>query len=318
MNDVVRNFAMPLGVLLAVFAFASSLTWVERRLLALFQDRLGPNRVGRFGLLQLVADAIKILAKENWIPPFSDRPVFVIAPGLIMVSTLLVFSIVPFSPLIQVADPDIGVLFFLGLSSLAVYSVALAGWSSNSKYGLLGSIRAVGQMLSYEIFMGLSLMGVVAISGTFSLRAIVEAQSRLWFCVPQFAGFAVFLVAGLAETRRIPFDLPEAENELVAGYHTEYSGMKFAMFYLGDYVGLTLIASLTVVLFLGGWKGPWLAPVAWFLIKTSLLIGFFILVRASLPRPRYDQLMSFGWKLMFPLALANIVVTAAVVLGGKA
>jgi NADH-quinone oxidoreductase subunit H len=291
--------------------------WVERRLLALWQDRYGPNRVGPFGLLQVVADMIKIFAKEDWIPPFADKPVFVIAPAVIMVATLLSFAVVPFTPAIQVVDLNIGLLFFLGMSSLAVYSVALAGWSSNNKYALLGCLRAVGQMLSYEVFMGLALMGVVAQAGSFGLREIVDAQRGLWFCVPQFVGLVIFFIAGLAETRRIPFDLPEAENELVAGYHTEYSGMKFALFFVGEYAGITLIAVLTVTLFFGGWMGPWLPPIVWFLLKTSLILGFFVLVRASLPRPRYDQLMMFGWKLMLPLALLNLVVTGAIVLARK-
>ena len=195
------------------------------------------------------------------------------------------------------------------MSSLSVYSVALAGWSSNNKYALLGSMRAVGQMLSYEVFMGLSLMGVVALAGSFGLREIVEAQKTLWFCVPQCLALVVFFIGGLAETRRIPFDLPEAENELVAGYHVEYSGMKFAMFFLSEYIGITLISALTVTLFFGGWLGPWLPPLVWFLLKTFTLIGLFILIRGALPRPRYDQLMSFGWKLMLPLVLLNLLAT---------
>ena len=302
------------GVLFGLLTIAAGLIWTERRLLALWQDRYGPNRVGPFGLWQVLADMIKILTKEDWIPPFADRPVFVIAPAVLMVATLLSFAVVPFTPLIQVADLNIGLLFFLAMSSMSVYSVALAGWSANNKYALLGSLRAVGQMLSYEVFMGLSLMGVVALAGSFSLREIVKAQEHLWFCVPQFLGLAVFFIAGLAETRRLPFDLPEAENELVAGYHTEYSGMKFAMFFLGEYVGITLISALTVTLFFGGWMGPWLPPLLWFLVKTFILIGLFILIRASLPRPRYDQLMAFGWKLMLPLVLLNVVVTGALLL----
>jgi NADH-quinone oxidoreductase subunit H len=218
------------------------------------------------------------------------------------------------APAILVSDLDIGLLYFLAMSSFAVYSVALAGWASNSKYSLLGSIRAVGQMVSYEVFMGLSLMGVVLMAGSFSMRDIVEAQRGLWFVVPQFVGFVVFFIAGLAETRRIPFDLPEAESELVAGYHTEYSGFKFAMFYIGEYVGITLISMMVVTLFFGGWQGPVLPPLAWFLLKTLAFIGLFILIRAALPRPRYDQLLTFGWKLMLPLALVNLAVTGAVVL----
>ena len=302
------------GLLFGLLTIAAGLIWAERRLLALWQDRYGPNRAGPFGLMQVVADMIKILSKEDWIPPFADKPVFVIAPPILMIATLISFVVVPFTPVIQVADLNVGLLFFLGMSSLSVYSVALAGWSSNNKYALLGSLRAVGQMLSYEVFMGLSLMGVVALAGSFSLREIVEAQRGLWFCIPQCLGLVIFFIGGLAETRRIPFDLPESENELVAGYHTEYSGMKFAMFFLSEYIGITLISALTVTLFFGAWLGPWLPPLVWFLLKTFILLGLFILIRASLPRPRYDQLMSFGWKLMLPLVLLNLVVTGAAIL----
>ena len=234
-----------------------------------------------------------------------------------MAATLTAFAIVPLAPGIWVADLNIGLLFFLGVSSMSVYSVVLAGWAADNKYALLGSLRAAGQMLSYEVFMGLALMGVVVMAGSFSLREIVEAQQGVWFCVPQAVGLVVFVIAGLAETRRIPFDLPEAENELVAGYHTEYSGMKFAMFFLGEYIGISLIAALVVTLFFGGWLGPWLPPMAWFILKMLLVIAFFILVRGSLPRPRYDQLMALGWKAMLPLALANLLVTGAVVLAWK-
>lgn len=313
----VPSMGVVAGILVGLFSAATGLIWGERRLLAWWQDRHGPNRVGTFGLLQVVADMIKILSKEDWVPPFADRPVFVIAPLIVMSATLLSFAVVPFAPGVQVADLNIGLLFFLGMSSLSVYGIALAGWSSNNKYALLGALRAVGQMISYEVFMGLALMGVVAMAGSFGLRDIVEAQRRVWFCVPQALGSIVFFVAGLAEIRRTPFDLPEAESELVAGYHTEYSGMKFAMFFLGEYVGMMLISALTVSLFLGGWLGPWLPPLAWFLIKMSLLIGLFILIRASLPRVRYDQLMAFGWKLMLPVTLLNTLVTGALLLIGE-
>jgi len=301
-------------VLLLVFAIASGLTFIERRVLALFQERYGPNRVGPQGFLQLVADMIKILAKEDWTPPFADRLVFVFAPAILVISNLLTFGVIPYGRTIAIADLNIGLLFFLAMSSLAVYSVVLAGWASNNKYSLLGSLRAVGQMLSYEVFMALSLMGVVAIAGSFSLGQIVLAQQGVWFIIPQFFGFVIFFIAGLAETRRIPFDLPEAESELVAGFHTEYSGMKFAMFFLGEYIGVTMMSAFIVTLFFGGWLGPWLPGPIWFLIKLFIVIGVFILIRASLPRPRYDQLMEFGWKVMLPLALVNLLVTGAVVL----
>jgi len=314
MSDVLRNLVIVFGLLGALLTLAGGLIWAERRLLALWQDRYGPNRVGPMGLLQPLADVVKLFWKEDWVPPFADRPVFVIAPAVIIVATLASFAVVPVMQGTEVADLNIGLLFFLAMSSMSVYSIALAGWASNNKYALLGAMRAVGQMVSYEVFMGLSLMGVVIMAGSFRLSDIVAAQRDMWFCVPQVVGLAVFLIAGLAETRRIPFDLPEAESELVAGYHTEYSGMKFAMFYLGEYVGITLIAALVATLFFGGWMGPWLPPIVWFIAKTLLFIGLFILVRAALPRPRYDQLTSFGWKLMLPLALANLLVTGAVVL----
>jgi NADH-quinone oxidoreductase subunit H len=302
------------GVLVIVLAAAALLIWVERRLLGLWQDRYGPNRVGPFGLLQVVADMIKIFTKEDWIPPFADRTVFVLAPQIIVVVTLAAFAVVPIAPGIGVVNLNVGLLFFLAMSSLGVYSLALAGWASNSKYSLLGGFRAAAQLLSYEVFMGLSLMGVVMLAGTFDLREIVQAQRDLWFIVPQFVGFVVFTIAGIAEMRRLPFDLPEAETELVAGFHTEYSGFKFGLFFVGEYIGLILISAMTVTLFFGGWMGPWLPPVVWFVLKTSILIAFVILLRAALPRPRYDQLMAYGWKVMLPLAHANLAITGAIVL----
>jgi NADH-quinone oxidoreductase subunit H len=257
---------------------------------------------------------IKILTKEDWIPPFADKPVFVLAPAVIMVTVLMSFAVVPIAPGIGVVDLNIGLLFFLAMSSMGVYSIILAGWASNNKYSLLGGLRAAAQMVSYEVFMGLSLMGVVVLAGSFNLRDIVDSQRQMWFCIPQILGFVVFLLAGIAETHRLPFDLPEAESELIAGFHAEYSSMKFGMFFVGEYLGITLISALTTTLFLGGWLGPWLPPVVWFLLKTFVLICLFILLRASLPRPRYDQLMAYGWKLLLPLALFNVVVTGGVVL----
>lgn len=302
------------GILFVVLNLAVLLIWVERRMLALWQDRYGPNRVGPFGLLQPVADAIKMFTKEDWIPPFADKAVFVLAPGIIVLTALLAFAVIPVSPGVVVSDMNVGLLFFLGLSSLGVYSVVLGGWASNNKYALLGSMRAVAQMVSYEVFMGLSLMGVVLLAGSFRLSDIVEAQRHGWFIIPQFLGFVLFFIAGVAETRRLPFDLPESESELVAGFHSEYSGMKFGMFFVGEYIGITLISSMMTVMFLGGWLGPVLPPVIWFLIKTFFFLAIFILLRASLPRPRFDQLMAFGWKIMLPLALLNLMVTGAVVL----
>jgi NADH-quinone oxidoreductase subunit H len=311
---MIFQFVTIVVVLVVALSIAAGLIWVERRLLALWQDRYGPNRVGPFGLLQVLADTIKILTKEDWIPPFADKPVFVLAPAIVMITVLLTFAVVPVAPGIVIANLNIGLLFFLAMSSLGVYSVVLAGWSSDSKYSLLGAMRASAQMLSYEVFMGLSLMGVVIQAGSFNLTDIVQAQRRLWFVVPQFLGFVLFLIAGAAEMRRLPFDLPEAESELVAGFHTEYSGMKFGMFFVGEYLGVVLISAMVTVLFLGGWLGPALPPLLWFFIKLFALISFFILLRAALPRPRFDQLMAWGWKLMLPLTLANLLVTGAVVL----
>jgi NADH-quinone oxidoreductase subunit H len=310
-------FASIFGILIVALSLAAFLIWVERRLLALWQDRYGPNRVGPFGLLQVLADMIKIFTKEDWIPPFANKAVFVIAPAIIMVTVLLSFAVLPIAPGIIVVDLNIALLFFLGMSSLGVYSIVLAGWASGNKYSLLGGLRAAAQMMSYEVFMGISLMGVVLLAGSFNLTTIVEAQKKLWFVVPQFLGFALFLVAGVAEARRLPFDLPEAEAELVAGFHSEYSGMKFGMFFVGEYLGIILISSMITILFFGGWLGPWLPPIVWFLIKVFAFICFFILLRASLPRLRFDQLMSLGWKAMLPLALANVVVTGAIVVALK-
>lgn len=312
--ETLRFLLIIYGILIGVIIFAAGLVWLERRLLAVWQDRYGPNRVGPFGLLQVLADLIKIISKEDWIPPFADKAVFIIAPAIIVVTTLLSFAIIPLTPEIRIADMNIGILFFLAMTALSAYSLALGGWSSGSAYPLLGGLRAAAQMLSYEVYMGLSLLGVVIIAGSFNLGAIVEAQRDIWFCIPQLPGLILFFIAGIAETHRSPFDLPEAESELVAGFHTEYSGMKFGMFFLGEYMGITLISALTVTLFFGGWLGPFLPPIIWFVLKTIVLICLFILLRASLPRLRYDQLMRFGWKFMLPIAWINLLVTGAVVL----
>jgi NADH-quinone oxidoreductase subunit H len=270
--------------------------------------------VGPFGLMQVVADMIKIFFKEDWIPPFADRPVFVVAPALLVVTVLMSFAVVPFAPGIAVSDLNVGVLFFLAMTALGVYSIALGGWSSNNKYALLGAIRATAQMLSYEVFMGLALMGAVIIAGSFNLGDIVRAQEHMWLCIPQFPAMVLFIIAGFAEAHRLPFDLPEAESELVAGFHSEYSGIKFGLFFVGEYLSVTLISAMIVVFFFGGWLGPVLPPVVWFALKTFVFICAFILLRASLARPRYDQLMSLAWKVLLPLALLNLVVTGAVVL----
>ena len=315
MSEEIRILLIIVGVLLVATTIAAALIWVERRLLSVWQDRYGPNRVGPFGLLQVLADMVKIFFKEDWIPPFADKPIFVLAPAVIMVTVLMSFAIIPVAPDIFVVDLNIGILFFLAMSSLGAYSLVLAGWASHNKYSLIGGLRAAAQMITYEVFMGLSLMGIVMLTGSFSLKSIVEAQKDMWFVVPQFLGFLIFMIAGIAETHRLPFDIPEAESEIIAGFHSEYSGMKFGMFFVGEYLGITLVSALMVTLFFGGWLGPtFLPPIVWFLIKTFVFIAIFILLRASLPRPRYDQLMGYGWKILLPLALINILVTGAIVL----
>lgn len=303
------------GVLGGVLLIAPGLIWLERRALALWQDRYGPNRAGPFGLLVVLADTLKLFFKEDWIPPFSDKFVFVIAPAIVVVSVLLSFVIVPFAPGVIVADLNIGILFFLAMSSMGAYSIILGGWASNNKYALLGAMRGAAQMISYEVFMGLALMGVVLHAGSFSLHTIVLAQENMWFIVPQVLGFIIFFIAGIAETHRLPFDIPESESELIAGFHSEYSGMKFGMFFVGEYIGIILISAITVCLYFGGWLGPdFLPPVVWFILKTFVFIIIFILLRASLPRPRYDQLMDFGWKIILPITIINLMVTAGIVL----
>ncbi len=304
-----------IGVLAVLFGAAAMMIWVERRLLALLQDRAGPNRRGPLGLLQPVADVVKLLFKEDWTPPFADRLLFVFAPNIVVITVLAAFSTVPFAPGLAVAELDVGLLFVLGMLSLGIYSVTLGGWSSNNKYALVGSLRAAAQMISYELPLGLALVGVVLLTGSFKLSDIVLAQAGYrWFVFLQPVGFVLFLVAGLAEVRRVPFDLPEAESELVAGYHAEYSSMKFALFFLGEYLDVLLISSLVVILYLGGWEGPWLPPVLWFALKTGVLAAGFVVVRGSLPRFRFDQLMALGWKVLIPLSLLNLLVTAAVLL----
>ena len=303
-------------ILLGAVIFAAYLSFIERRVLALWQDRYGPNRVGPFGIFQLPADVVKMLFKEDWIPPFADKLTFLIAPVIAMSALFISYIIIPVTPTWYVADFDIGILFFMAMAGLAVYAVLFAGWSSNNKYSLLGGLRSAAQTVSYEVFMGLSLMGVVAQTGSFNMREIVEAQRELWFIVPQFLGFCTFSLAAIAVTHRSPFDLPEAEQELAAGYHTEYAGMKWAMFFVGEYIGIVVVSSLLTTLFLGGWLGPgpdWLAPF-WFVAKTLVFVMLFILVRAALPRPRYDHLMTAGWMVCLPITLLNLLVTGAVLL----
>ncbi len=310
-------------VLSFLLFMAAYLVWVERKFLARLQIRYGPNRAGRYGLLQPLADIVKMFTKEDTIPEGADRPIFILAPAVVAVTAFMMFAVIPFGrditlwgkpiPLV-VADLNIGLLFVFAMSSLGVYGVALGGWASNSKYGLLGGIRGAAQMISYELSIGLSLVPIIMLTGSFSLVDIVEAQAAYPFILVQPLAFLIFLISAMAETKRIPFDLPEAENELIAGYHTEYSGMRFGLFFLGEYVHMQVFAGLLAVLFLGGWHGPFLPPIVWFLIKVAAISLLMIWVRGTLPRLRYDQLMTLGWKVLLPLSLLNILVTGAIVL----
>ena len=308
-------------VLLFLLFMAAYLVWVERKFLARLQIRYGPNRAGKFGLLQPVADIVKMLCKEDTIPDGADRPFFMLAPAIVATTAFLMFAVVPFGPDLSlwgrkiplvVTDLNIGLLFVFAMSSLGVYGVALGGWASNSKYGLLGGIRGAAQMISYELSLGLSLIPVVMLARSFSMVDIVQAQAKYPFIVLQPVAFVIFVISAMAESKRIPFDLPEAENELVAGYHTEYSGMRFGLFFLGEYVHMMVFGGIVSVLFLGGWRGPFLPPLVWLLIKIVCVALFMIWVRGTLPRLRYDQLMTLGWKVLIPLALVNILATAAI------
>lgn len=312
-------FTAKLGVVFfVILTLAAYLVFAERKILAWIQDRKGPNRVGPGGLLQPLADLLKLLTKEDVVPAAADKWLFYLAPAMAAIPALLIVAVIPFgAPLtisghrlpLLVADLNIGLLFFLALSSIAVYGVAIGGWASNSKYALLGGIRGLAQLISYEIPMGLSLVPVVMLSRSFSLTDIVDAQSALPFIVYQPLAFVIFLISITAECKRIPFDLPEAEGELVAGFHSEYSGMRFGLFFVGEYINIIVLGGLATTFFLGGWHGPLLPPVAWFAFKTLAFAFFFIWMRGTLPRLRYDQLMHLGWKILTPLALLNILAT---------
>ena len=317
---LLAKIAVILGVLLLG---ASYLVWLERKLLARFQIRLGPNRAGIFGLLQPIADAVKLLTKEDLIPAEADSFIFQLAPAVVAFTALLMFAVVPVGPEIQlfghpvpmvITDINVGLLFVFALSSLGVYGVTLGGWASNSKFALLGGIRGAAQMISYELALGLSLVPVVMLAGSFSLTEIVSAQSCIWFIFVQPVSFAIFVIAAMAESKRIPFDLPEAENELGAGFHTEYSGMRFGLFFLGEYVHIQVLGALVAVFFLGGWRGPFLPPVVWLLLKIFFVAVIMIWIRGTLPRLRYDQLMALGWKVLIPASLINIVFTGVFIL----
>jgi NADH-quinone oxidoreductase subunit H len=314
------KMAAVLGVLLFLAAY---LVWAERKLLARLQVRYGPNRAGIFGLLQPIADSIKMMTKEDVMPDGADRLIFLLAPAVVAVTALLMFAVVPFGedlilfghhvPMV-ISDLNVGLLFVFALSSLGIYGVALGGWASNSKYSLLGGIRGAAQMISYELSLGLSLIPIVMIAGSFSLVDIVNAQQHFWFIFVQPISFVIFLISAMAESKRIPFDIPEAENELGAGYHMEYSGMRFGLFFIGEYVHIQVMGALIAVFFLGGWQGPILPGPVWLVIKMIMVALFMIWTRGTLPRLRYDQLMALGWKVLVPAALINIVITGAVIL----
>lgn len=310
-------------VLTVLLAGAAYLVLTERKLLGRFQLRLGPNRAGPGGVWQPLADGMKLLMKEDTVPRGADRFLFLLAPAVVATVPLLLFAVIPFGRELQlgdrgiplvIGDLNVGLLYVLALSSLSVYGVVLGGWSSGSTFSLLGGLRGAAQMISYELAMGLALVPVVMLTGSFSLVDIVAAQEKIPYLLVQPVSFVIFLISALAESKRLPFDLPEAENELMAGYHTEYSGMRFALYFLGEYVNMIVLGALVAVFFLGGWQGPLLPPTLLFVMKIVPVPLLLIWTRATLPRLRYDQLMQFGWKVLIPLALVNIVVTGGLIL----
>jgi NADH-quinone oxidoreductase subunit H len=322
-----------LGVLLLIVAY---LTLAERKVLAYMQVRIGPNRVGPRGLFQPIADVFKLFAKEDLVPANAEKFVFMLAPILIFVPSFLVWAVIPFGESFTIgglridpfmADINIAVLFVLGVSSIGVYGIILGGWSSNNKFSLMGGLRSAAQMVSYEVPLGFAVVSVLLMAGSLSLVSIVEAQraAGVWFVIPGILGFAIYFVCGVAETNRNPFDLPEAESELVGGFHTEYSGMKFAFFFLAEYMNMLLVSSLAVILFFGGWLRPFpnvaalefldvIPPFLWYFAKVMAFIFVYIWFRGTFPRYRFDQLMAVGWKWLLPLALANVLLVAVGVL----
>jgi NADH-quinone oxidoreductase subunit H len=326
------DWALLIGKVVVVFfgllLLVMVLIWIERKVVADMQTRMGPMRAGPRGILITLADGIKLFFKEGITPTLADRPVYLIAPVVAMLPAFLAFAVIPFGTSVelfgrevtfQIADLNIGILWVLAMGSLMIYSVVLAGWSSGSNYPLLGAVRSSAQMISYEVGMGLALVAVLMYSDALKMSEIVSSQDRIWNVIPQFPAFVIFLIAGLAETNRPPFDLPEAESELVAGFHTEYSGIKFAMFYLGEYLNVVTVAAVATTLWLGGPRGPapdvvpWLWPLLWFLLKVLVIVYLYIWIRATLPRIRYDRLMAFGWKLLIPFGLVWIMLTGAIV-----
>jgi NADH-quinone oxidoreductase subunit H len=307
-------------IFLGVFLIVPVLTWVERKLIGRFQHRYGPNRVGPVGLLQPLADIVKLAGKQHFSPEASVPFLYAVAPVLVIFSGIITIAILPFGDVkdgvgFYGIDVSIGILYFFAFSGLAFYGLLLAGWSSGSKYSFLGAMRSAAQLISYEVAMGLSLLGVVMMVGSLSLTDVVRAQDEIWYLVPQIVGFLIFMVAGFAETNRAPFDLPEADAELVQGFMTEYGGTRFGSYLLAEYLEMFVVSGIAVTFFLGGWQGPgpgWLDPI-WMLAKTLSLVFVFIWVRATLPRLRYDQLMSLGWKVLLPLATLNVLITAIAV-----
>ncbi|MGA1861965.1 NADH-quinone oxidoreductase subunit NuoH [Deferribacter thermophilus] len=309
-------------VITVVLISVAYITWAERKVIGHMQVRLGPTHVGWKGLLQPIADGLKLLMKEDLVPDMVDKPVFIIAPLLSLIPALSAFAVIPFADKFvifgkevqpYITDINIGLLYILALSSVGTYGIIMSGWASNSKYALLGSLRSSAQVISYETAMGLSLIGPILLAGSLSLRDITIAQKGLWFIVPQFVAFVVYLISAIAETNRAPFDLPEAETELVAGFHVEYSSMKFALFFLAEYANMYVVSSIATIVFLGGWNGPILPGFVWFVIKVLFFMFLYLWLRATLPRLRFDQLMSLGWKVLIPIALANILVTSIIV-----
>ena len=303
-----------------IFAIVPMLTVMERKLLGRFQARYGPNRVGPLGLLQPLADAVKLITKEHYRPRAAIPLLYYVAPSIVVFTGVATLAIIPFGNVqdgfgLYGIDVPIGILYFFAFSSIAFYGLLLGGWASGSKYSFLGAMRAAAQLISYEVSMGLALLGAVMMAGSLSLVSIVEAQNQVWYVIPQFIGFLVFMVAGFAETNRAPFDLPEADAELVAGYGTEYGGMRYGSYALAEYIEMFVISAVAVTFFLGGWHGPgpgWLDPI-WVIVKIFFFLFLFMWVRATVPRVRYDQLMSLGWKVLLPLATLNVLVTAILV-----
>jgi NADH-quinone oxidoreductase subunit H len=323
-SEAIEVFIKGLIVILVLMGAAAYMTFCERVVMARMQLRLGPNRVGPLGLLQPIADGIKLLCKEEFQPAGIDKFIYWLAPAISFFLSVFVFVLIPiggtveiwgYEVALRIADVNAGIVFLLAFSSLAVYGIVLAGWASNNRYSLLGGVRGTAQMISYEIPMGISLLTVVLAAGTLRLTDIVASQENYhWFIWTNPIGFIIYVITGFAETNRAPFDLPEAEQELTAGYHTEYGGMKFAMFFLAEYVNILAVSSIAVTLFLGGWEGPGDIPVVWFFLKVAVFVFLFIWVRATMPRLRYDQLMSFGWKVLIPLATLNLIITAYFIL----